>query len=83
MCSSARGQLRAPLELGRHDQNSPDDRDQPDVEEGLDCDLVRADDEAKRVEELADDQRQQNAVEHQYRDVDRAIVMADAARRGD
>ena len=59
----------AALELRRDDQDPPHDRDQADVEEGLDRDLVRAHDEAQRVEELADDQCQQDALDRTFRQV--------------
>ena len=76
---------RAALELGRDDEDPPDDRDEADVEERLDGDLVRPHDEAQRVKEFADDQRKQNTVEHENSDVNRAAAvmqLADETRHG-
>src|SRR4051812_43497869 len=54
--------VAALLQLRGHDQDPPDDGDHADVEERLDRELVGAQDEAERVEQLADDQRQQDPV---------------------
>lgn len=60
--------------MGGHDQDPPDDGNQPDIEERLDSDLVGAHHKAQGVEKRADDQREQYAVEHEDGDVDRSVA---------
>jgi hypothetical protein len=75
----------AALELRCDDEDAPDDRNQADVEEGLDGDLVRPNNEAERVEQLGDDECEQNAVEDEHGDIDRTrpvMQLADKARSG-